>query len=227
MPATEAPTKQILMSDMFTGDNNVGVRRFKVSTATRQELQIASGEFFTGFSQRLNVAASPAGTVYYSVFKTAGKYAVIEDVTQAVDFSEVTDGHYNHKLQGFVLGSATSSFTYTPSNPLPAGRALSTEFINTFPVATIDLGVAASATGSPEYNLFETTFYIDTGGNRNTVSQSGSDFFTKGRQILIAPNSTVLIKSTTTGDATGSANITTSFFFSEISVDDAPTLLGI
>lgn len=215
------------MSDMFTGDNNVGVRRFKVSTATRQELQIAQGEFFTGFSQRLNVAASPAGTVFNTVFKTADKYAVIEDITQALDFSSVSDGRYNHKLQGFVLGSATSSFSYTPLNPLPAGRALSTQFINSFPVSTIDLGVTAATTGSPEYNLFETTFYIDTGGNRNTVSESGSDFFAKGRQILISPNSTILIKSTTTGDALGSANITTSFFFSEIDVENAPTLLGI
>lgn len=201
--------------------------RLKVSTATRQELQIAQGGFFTGFSQRLNVTASPTGTFYYTVFKTLDKYAVIEDVTQTLDFSPVTDGRYNHKLQGFVLGSATSSFTYTPLNPLPAGRALSTDFINSFPVSTIDLGVTASATGNPEYNLFETTFYIDTTGNRNAVSESGSDFFAKGRQILIAPNSTVLIKSTTTGDALGSANITTSFFFSEIAADDVPNLLGI
>lgn len=215
------------MSDMFSGGNNVGVRRFKVSTATRQETQIAQGEFFTGFSQRLNVAATPTGTEYFAVFKTADRYAVVEDVTQALDFSSVSDGRYNHKLQGYVLGSATSSFTYTPNNPLPAGRALSTEFINGFPLSTIDLGVVASTTGNPEYNLFETTFYIDTGGNRNTVSQSGSDFFAKGRQILIAPNSTVLIKSITSGDALGNANITTNFFFSEIAAEDVPTMLGL
>jgi len=200
--------------------------RLKVSTATRQEIQIANGDFFTGFNQRINVAATPVGTEYFAVFKTADKYAVVEDITQALDFSSVSDGRYNHKLQGYVLGSATSSFTYTPNNPLPAGRALSTEFINGFPLSTIDFDVVASTTGDPEYNLFETTFYIDTGGNRNTVSESGTDFFAKGRQILIAPNTTVLIKAITQGDASGNANITTNFFFSEIEAAAVPNVFA-
>ena len=200
--------------------------RLKVSTATRQEIQIARGDFFTGFTSRLNVAATVIGTEYLAVFKTGANYAVIEDVSQTMDFSEVTDGRYKHTMQGYVSNSVTSSFTYTPNNPLPAGRALSTQFINSFPLSTVDLDVTGTVTGDPEYNLFDTTFYIDTGGNRNTVNQSGNDFFAKGRQILIAPNTEVLIRSVTSGNASGSANITTSFFFSEIEPQEVPNVFA-
>lgn len=214
-------------SHIHATDRDPEKGRVKVSTATRQELQIARGQFFIGINQRQNVVATAGGLVYYSTFTTGNSYAVIEDVTQTLDFSTVTDGRYQHQLTGFVQGSATSSFTFTPNAPAPAGRALNTAFIHSFPDSQVDLNVTASTTGNPEYNLFNTTFYIDTGGNRNTVNQSGNDFFAKGRQILIAPNTTILIKSITTGDAVGSANIETTFFFSEIESGDVPTLLGI
>lgn len=199
--------------------------RLKVSTATRQEIQIARGDFFVGFNKRLNVAAVPLDT-FYSVFKTGARYGVIEDVTQTLDFSEVTDGRYIHTVQGFVQGSNTSSFSYTPNNPSPAGRALNAGLINSLPDSTIDLGVIGSTTGEPEYTLFDTAFYIDTGGNRNTVNQSGNDFFAKGRQILIPPNTEIMIKAITSGSAVGSANITTTFFFSEIETQEVPNVFA-
>lgn len=184
------------------------------------------GEFFVGYNKRLSVSPLPSGDTFYALVKTGSKYVVVEDVTQTLDFSSVTDGRFKHTVDAYVGGSATSSFTYTPANPTPAGRSMASHHINDLPEATIDLGIVASETGDAEYKLFDTTFYIDTGGNRNTVNQSGNDFFAKGRQIVLAPNAEMLIVAKTTGDAVGSADITTTFFFSEIPVDQFPVLSG-
>ncbi len=46
MPATEAPTKQILMSDMFTGKNNVGIRRISVDNQQTSFEEAAQFRFF-------------------------------------------------------------------------------------------------------------------------------------------------------------------------------------
>ena len=226
MADTVAPTKQILMSDMFTGENNVDTRRFKVSTATRQELQISRGSFFVGSTERL---AIPVNDTYYTVVKApADKYLVIEDVLQELGFAAVTDGKYNLKMDAYVKGSVTSTFSYISNVVTPIGRAMISSSINDFPASTIDSGVTGVVlTGDPEYSLTFHEFYIDVGGNRNTINSVTSSFFEKGRQIILAPNGSALVRAVTSGDAVGSADIRTTFFTSEISIEDAPALLGI
>jgi len=200
-------------------------RRTKVSTVTRQEIQITRGEFFVGTNER---AAVPINDDHYSVIiAPSDKYLVIEDVIQDLSFSAVTDGIYVQEMVAYIEGSVTSSFTYTPSSPQPIGRAMISSAINSFPDSTVDIGITAAATGDPEYRLTFNEFYIDLSGNRNTLSQSASSFFEKGRQIILAPNGVALVKSSTTGTATGSADIRTIYFTSEIPIDLAPAMLGI
>ena len=193
-------------------------RRLKVSTATREELQITRGEFFVGNSTRL---AIPTGNIHYSaIIAPSDKFLVIEDVIQELSFTAVTDGTFVMEMSAFVDGSVTSSFSYTPLSPTPIGRAMISSSINTFPDSTVDIGVTASSTGNPEYPLTFNEFYIDTGGNRNTLNQSTHDFFAKGRQLVLAPNGIALVRAQTTGNATGTADIRTTFFTSEIAVID-------
>jgi hypothetical protein len=200
-------------------------QRIKVSTVTRQELQIVRAQFFVGSSKRIAV---PINDTHYSVLiAPADKYLVIEDVIQTLSFTAVTDGIYKMEMCAYVDGSATSSFTYTPASPLPIGRPMISSSINSFPTSTVDVGVIASAIGDPEYPLTYNEFYIDSGGNRNTLSQTLHDFFSKNRQVVLAPNGVALVRVTTTGTATGTADIGTTFFTSEISIEDAPKLLGI
>lgn len=200
--------------------------RLKVSASSREETQIARGEFFAGRSLRSAVAAVLT-TVFYSRFTAGDKYVVVEDVFQTLDFSSISDGRFQHVMEGFVEGSNINSWTYTQVAPSPAGRNLNAGLINTLPGATIDLGGAGNVvSGVADYVLFDTTFYIDTGGNRNTLAESGDDFFSKGRQIIIPPNTSILIRATSSGDAVGTADIKTTFFFSEVSVADYPGTYG-
>jgi len=228
MASTVAATKQVIMSDMFTAENDVALRRFKVSTVTRQEILIARGDFFVGNSERVNV---PVGDVHYSiVIAPIDKFLIIEDVIQDVSFSAVSDGKFTQKMDAFIDGSITSNFSYTPNAPTPIGRAMISSSINGFPGSTADIGIPVgdvTVTGTPEYGLTFSEFYIDNSGNRNVVSQTASSFFDKGRQLILAPGAVALVRATTTGDATGTADVRTTFFTSELSIDEAPTLLGI
>lgn len=200
--------------------------RLKVSAATREQIQIGRGEFFVGRTLRTNIGVVPT-TVYYSQFTAGANYVVIEEVFQTLDFSSVTDGRFQHLMEGFVDLSNINDWTYTPASTLPAGRNLNAALINNLPDSVVDLGGTGTVnSGQADYTLFDTTFYIDTGGNRNTLAESGDDFFSKGRQIILSPGQSILIRATSSGDATGTADIKTTFFFSEIAAEDFPTTFG-
>lgn len=204
--------------------------RLKVSTATRQEFQIANGAYYVGSSIR---QAIPINNTNYSVLKApADKYLVIEDAISDLDFLSVSDGKYSITIEGFVGGSILNSWTYTPVDPKPIGSPLNTGLTKSpanLPTSTIDLSLntVTGLTGVADYPLLFADYYKDTSGNRESISNTGSSFFDKGRQIIIAPNDEVLIRTVTAGDATGGANIRLIFFTSEITLDQVPTLLGI
>lgn len=222
---TIAPTKQILMSDMFSDNERVGARRFKVATATRQELQIARGEYFVGSSQRVGI---PVNNTFYSVIKAASdKYLVIEDALPDLNYQDLSNGSYNVELDGFVDISNGNTWTHNTISPLPIGRPLSASLINSFPSSTVDLGVAVTLTGDADYRLYFSNFYRETKGSSESVSGSGSSFFESGRQIVLSPNQEILIRTRTSGEANGVADLNLIFFTSEIAQEDAPSLLGI
>lgn len=211
----EPIVRQSIPSDIYTGDNQGGVRRIKTATVTSQELRIIQGDFFVGFSSRAGV---PVGDVYRSVISAAeGKYLIIDGAIIDPVFSTVTDGQYSITLAAYSSLSNGNSFTYTPLSPVPAGRALNTDFINDFPSSTIDLGVnIPDLTGSADYPLFFADFFIDNSGNRNTLNSTGSSFFEQGRQVVISPGSDLLVETVTAGNAIGTATINLIFFVTEI-----------
>lgn len=213
-----------IWSDLLTSFD-IGIRRLKVSTVTRQELQITRGEYFVGSSQRVNI---PVNNTYYSVIKAApDKFLVIEDALIDLNYQNLSNGSYNVELDGFVDISNGNTWTHNTISPLPIGRPLSATLVNSFPSSTVDLGVAVTLTGNADYRLYFSNFFRETQGNRESVSGSGSSFFNAGRQVILAPNQEILIRTRTTGAATGTADLNLIFFTSEIATEDAPSLLGI
>ena len=223
---TIAPTKQILMSDMFTDNEQVGARRFKVSTTTRQEIQIARGQFFNGISER---TAIPTNDTYNAVLKAGpNKLLVIEDAIVETDFNITDSSNYSVKIGAYVDISNGNSWSYTPTAAIPAGRPLSAAKINDFPTSTIDLGVpVAGFTGVQDYSLFFADYYLETQGQRESITTTGTSFFDKGRQIILAPNQELLVRTETGGNSNGTLDLRIIFFLSEIDAAEAPALLGM
>jgi len=200
--------------------------RLKVSASTRAETQIVRGDFFVGASVRPLI---PVNNDYNSVIKApSDKYIVIEDAIIETDFTVTDSSTFGVSLTAYADISNGNDWSYTPSSPVPAGRPLNAGLINSVSSATIDLGVTTSTiTGEPDYPLFFADYYLETQGNRESVSTTGSSFFDKGRQIVIAPNQEILIRTQTSGTSTGTLELKTIFFISEVGLDEAPSILGM
>ena len=200
--------------------------RLKVSASTRAETQIVRGDFFVGASVRPLI---PVNNDYNSVIKApSDKYIVIEDAIIETDFTVTDSSTFGVSLTAYADISNGNDWSYTPSSPVPAGRPLNAGLINSVSSATIDLGVTTSTiTGEPDYPLFFADYYLETQGNRESVSTTGSSFFDKGRQIVLAPNQEILIRTQTSGTSTGTLELKTIFFISEVGLDEAPSVLGM
>lgn len=211
---------------LVTGGEISSSSRLKVSSSTRQENQIATGNFYNGISER---TAIPANDIYNSVIKAGtDKLLVIEDAIVETDFNIIDSSNYSVKIGAYVDISNGNSWSYTPVAPIPAGRPLNASKVNDFPQATIDLGVPVSSfAGVQDYSLFFAEYYLETQGNRESISTTGTSFFDKGRQIILAPNQELLIRTETGGNSTGTLDLRIIFFLSEIDVADAPGLLGV
>jgi hypothetical protein len=195
--------------------------RAKVSTSTREESQILEGNFFVGTTTRLDV---PVGNINYIVLEApADKYLVVEDTQIEPDFLEVSSGKYTIDIEAFVESSNGNSWSYTEGSRVPVGRSLNTGYINVLPTSTIDLAPVVSAlTGLEDYPVFFADYLVAEQRNRITISSSGNSFFTKGRQIVLAPSERLLIRTVTGGDAAvGTISIKSIFFTSEV---DASTI---
>ena len=211
---------------VLTGDEINSASRVKVSSSTRQEYQIATGEFFNGISER---QAIPTGDTYNAVLKAGpDKLLVIEDAIVETDFNITDSSNYSVKIGAYVDISNGNAWSYTPAAPIPAGRPLNAAKVNDFPASTIDLGVPVTGfSGAQDYSLFFADYYLETQGQRESISTTGASFFDKGRQIILAPNQEILIRTETGGSSTGTLDLRIIFFLSEIDAADAPSLMGI
>ena len=187
--------------------------RLKTETITRVEAKIGRGGFFVGSSKRNNI---PTINTYNYVLVAGASGLVVEDLLVAVNFANLIDGHINIDISAYVESSNGNSWSYTPASPLPVGRSVNTDFINNFPVSTIESGVnVADLVGDKDYPLYHVDYLIDTSGNRNMVTQDRSNFLTGDRKILAGAGERVLVQTVLSGDATGTIDISSVFFTSE------------
>ncbi len=191
-----------------------GERFIDTRNTAREETAMSDGSYFTGSTQRSGVATN---NVFHSVITSGDKYLVIEDVIITTNFSLVTDGNVNLQLNAYVEASNGNTWSFTTDGIItPMGRPVNAELINQFPLSIINRGVTGvSLVGDEDYNIFYVDYFIDTQGNRNIKSTDRAQFFEGTRKLLIPPNSTVLVKTESTGTATGTLDISTVFFISE------------
>lgn len=201
-------------NDLFTESTPLK-RRLKVSSATRVENQIARGIFFAGKSKRAGIAVP---STYYTHVVAGSRYFVVEDFLDLFNFVGITAGSLEYELGVYIQGSVTSSFTVTPNAPTPAGRAMVSDRINTFTETTIDQGVAATTTGDPDYIITHIDYAVDSQGTQRYISESGTNFFEAGRQLILAPGHEALIVANVTGQSSDTFDVVTTFFTSEIPV---------
>lgn len=214
---TTAPTRQPVMSDMFVNNTGVGDRKLKTVSSDFKEVEICRGHEYVGVVKREAVATD---NTFYSVINTGSKYLLINDLTVMVNFIE-GDGNFLYEMHVFVDVSNANTFSYTGGVNAPLGKPLATQFVNNTPVSTIDVGVTPTITGVLDYHLFDEQVTRDTSGNRSTSGVIASSMFANGRITVIAPNSQVLIEAKFTGDV-GTADITTMFYFTELTAVEYP-----
>lgn len=214
---TIAPTRQIVMSDMFVNNANVGDRKLKTVTTNFQEVEICRGKFYTGVVKREAVLTN---NDFYSVIQTGEKYLLITNLDVMLSFNS-GDGAYMYEMSAFIDVSNDNTFSYTGGINARLGKSLNTANVNDAPASTIQLGVTPTITGVSDYLLLESQIILDASGNRDNANVIQSSMFGDGRLVVIEPNSEVLIKSSFTG-IDGNADIITMFYFKELSLLEFP-----
>jgi hypothetical protein len=202
-------------SDLMTIER-AKARRLKVETQSIVRGNAQRGVVFSGSTFRPGVDVSAGDVANYSVITTAEEWILINAIVFDMDFSAITDGKFSHTFTAYADNSNGNDWTHTPVNPLPAGRAINSFFVNDLPTTLIDGPVSATInSGIPDYNLFFENFFINTTGNRNTISSTGNSFFDNGI-LIIPPRSQMLFEGISSGGAAGTADIRTIFFFTEL-----------
>ena len=140
---TIAPTRQIVMSDMFVNNANIGDRKLKTTTTDFQEVEICRGKFYTGVVKREAVVTN---NDFYSVIQTGEKYLLITNLDVMINFNS-GDGAFNYEMSAFIDVSNDNTFSYTGGISERLGQSLNTAKVNDTPSSTIQLGVTPTITG--------------------------------------------------------------------------------
>ena len=214
---TTAPTRQPVMSDMFVNNTGVGDRKLKTVSSDFKEVEICRGNEYVGVVKRNAVSTD---NTFYSVINTGAKYLIINDLDVMINFT-AGDGDFLFEMHAYIDISNSNTFTYTGGVTAPLGKPLSTQYVNSVPVSTIEIGVTPAVTGEADYHLFDEQLTRDTSGNRNTQNAIASSILKNDRVTVIAPNSKVLIKTDFIGD-NATANIINMFYFKELTAVEFP-----
>lgn len=208
--------------DLFTNDL-VGARRVKTSTVTREEVQIARGTFFIGSTLRVGVTSNES---YSSILRApSDKYLIVENAEIGIDFRNLSTGNLKYTLDSYVDISNGNTWTYSGGTTTPVGRPLNASLVNNFPSSEIVLGVTLSGfSGTPDYPFLDIRYKLESQGNNQSVTETGLSFFEKGYQIILAPDQELLVRGVTTGDATGTIDIKTIFYTTEVPLSEFPAL---
>ena len=198
-------------------DRSSGLFNVATTAFSRVEMQTVDGRFFSGSTNRIGVTVD---TALDYVIRTGNNYMSLEQVGSLIDFANLGSGTFVEETNFYMSGSNRNTWSYGAGGTLvPAGIPMNCEFINNDP--DTQLLVAPTnvvITGVEDFRLQFTQTYIDTQGNRNSISSADGNFFTGDRYIIIPPNSEALITSRTSGTALGTINIKSQYFFSELPV---------
>jgi hypothetical protein len=208
-----APALATFPSEVMSNKGTNLTQFIRVASVPRTEVSIFSGEFYSGFISRTAIAVT---NTYYTVLQTGSKVGVIEHIDTANSIGTLGDGTLNITTTLFYEDSDINNFTYSGGTVSPSGRSLNMYGINTPPQSTITSGVTIGVlTGIPDFTLREINYIRNNSGNSNLLSTNSFSFFDNDQQIIVPPNKKVLIRTVSSGTATGNYNASTMFSFSE------------
>jgi len=206
-----------LPDDLLTPQSETA-RRLKVSAQSAVVERMSSGQVFVGAATRTGVI--PA-SLFYTAIETGANWLVVDNIDVEFDFSAISDGKFTYNVTGYVEISDISDFTYSGGALLPVGRSMNAALINTAPTTMVKRDVTADTlTGQADYPLFYASYFMDTSGNRQTLTSTKNSFFGDGRLIMIPPNSVVLVESSATGTTVEPVDISSVFFTREFAAED-------
>ena len=181
----------------------------ELSGTTREEIAMIEGEYYAGENERLAV---PIGNTYHTVLVTGDKQVTVEDLVILLNFSDITDGKYTYQLYAYIEGSNRNTWSYTGGTATTLGTPLNCALVNQVGNAGIVGNVNATVTGVRDFNIHYASVYIDNSGNRESLTETRNSFFTQDRRIIVPPHTKVLFEAVTSGDAVGTADVSTQIF---------------
>lgn len=194
-----------------------GVKRAQVVNTTQAQFQMLNGAYFVGTT---TAPARAIPSVVYSILRSGDKHLAIVGIEATTNVANTGEGDVTEQLRAYVETSNGNTFTYTPSGILvPTGRPLNSEFINQFPQATLEREITdVVINGDPDYILHRADLFVNTQGSSNSFDVKELRLFDEGRFVILPPNTEMLIEAPVEGTATGTVDITTTFFLTEFSL---------
>lgn len=170
----------------------------------------------------LTQSALAVGSTTYFLLQTGAVDVVMEGLRSVTDFSLVTDGRMIITLTMYVDTSNKNTWSHAGGGTdLSVGSNLNCADINKAPLSNIKIDPdSVSVSGTPDFEIQFSEYFIDTQGNRETLSTNSSSFFDGGARLFLPANSEFLFVSAVTGDALGTATNRSIFFTSELPAEE-------
>ena len=174
--------------------------------------QIIAGDYFSASTIRQNVAS---GETHYRVIQTNNSYLAIDDIEIQVDYGGITNGQFVTEVDLFASDSSRNSFTVTSGTPEKTGVPMNLDYVYKLSESDFIADAEAQLSGDPDFVIYRSDYYRETNGPREMLTGDKSQFFGKGRRLILSPNKTYLFRTRTSGNGGGTVNMRTVFNFIE------------
>lgn len=208
--------------DQFVADISamVGINKCaRVLTVDYIDASIVSGDYFSAFLQRNNVAST--STFYFLLSAAPTHDILIDSIVPTFDLRNLGTGTMNYKTSMFFSESTDNTFNYAGGSTATSfGNSMNGYHINDQSFSKLSVGGTSSisGTGIPDFVTHYATYFLEDQGNNKNLSSSGSDFFSGAKKLIVKAGTTVLVVVETTGTATGTFNVATQVSFLERAV---------
>jgi hypothetical protein len=194
MSSTQAPSKQILMSDMFTQDNDVGFRRLKVQSLGFEKDAIAQG---LGFSTQWYESAIAANAQVYSEFVVpVGVYLVVD-----FRFIQTDSDKIFYRVYGEGSYVAGTDKTDTINNYTRTRKLRQDGLLEADPLRRINITTAPTF-----FDFIQSVPVLGVSGSGSGNKSSGN-LETDTSAILLSPDQSFLLQIDNQGAGAGDVEI--------------------
>ena len=175
-----------------------------------------SGDYFVGQIVRTGVAV--ANTFAWLVTAPIDRELVIDAITPTFDVTGLTTGTLFYKTELYLRDSARNDYVYAGGSAAASfGSSTNGNFINKQSASKLSAGgTTPTLTGVSDFVANDANLLMETAGKLNSQSgTSQSPLFQNGRVIVIPAGSTLLVRTVSSGTATGTYSIDSMVSFFE------------